>query len=491
MMPFMAETSSAQRLPIVTSGNSTVMRKSSIWKFFIALPVAMSFTLGGASKIHGDSSAYANPAAQDGRTKFIAQVPSIRAAQVSPDAVYRKVWRLIKEDFYDQSYNSQDWNRWEHRYDGKIKTSDDAHKAIESMLASLGDRYTRFLDREAFDDERGQIEAKLYGVGIQIGMDKTQKVVVIAPIDNTPASKAGLLPGDEIAEINGKPTKGLSVEEAAKQIKGPKGTDVTLTLNRSSKQLKVTMKRDEIHINAISTSKMLDPEVAYIRLNSFISQDANKEMVKALTGFSSAKGLILDLRDNPGGLLSNAIEISNMFLEGRKDIVSTVDKDGYKASQKSDGRPIWNRPLVVLINSNSASASEIASGAMKDHDRATLVGQKSYGKGLVQGITRLEDGTGVNVTIARYLTPNDIDIHKKGITPDFVVDLTDKDYKEGKGPWWIDPDGPTAAAKRQPEDMKDTQLQKAMAVIHQKISGAPLMLGNMSATAPKQATDKQ
>lgn len=460
------------------------MPKLNLWKVLVTLPLALSFSLGGTGRIPGD--AVAN--AKEGRTQYVAQLPVKHSAKiVDPEQLYKRVWVLIREEFYDQKYNNQDWNRWQHRYDGKLKTLDDSHKAIESMLASLGDRYTRFLDRDAFDDERGQIEARLYGVGIQIGMDKTHKVVVIAPIDNTPASRAGLMPGDEIAEINGKPTKGMSVEDAAKQIKGPKGTEVSLGLMRAGKPVKVSMKRDEIHIAAVQTAKMITPDVGYIRLTSFISQDANKEMLKALSDLAGAKGIVLDLRDNPGGLLTNAIEISNMFLEGRQDIVSTVDKDGYKTPAVSDGRPITRQPLVVLINKGSASASEIASGAVHDNNRALLVGEKSFGKGLVQGITRLADETGVNVTIARYLTPNETDINKKGIVPDVTVELNEKDYKEGRGPWWADPEGPTV--KRTPEDLKDIQLKRAVNVLQEKLKGGSVIVGTAD-TKPTNAVSK-
>jgi carboxyl-terminal processing protease len=189
-------------------------------------------------------------------------------------------------------------------------------------------------------------------------------------------------------------------------------------------------------------------------------------MSDAITKMSSAKGIILDLRDNPGGLLTNAIDISNMFLESG-NIVSTVDRDGYKTPAQSDGRPLSRQPLVVLVNKGSASASEITSGALKDNGRAILVGQTTFGKGLVQGINKLEDGSGVNITIAKYLTPNDTDINKKGIGPDVKVDLSDKDYKDGKGPWWADPEGPIV--KRSPEDLKDLQLKSAMEVLHRKI----------------------
>jgi carboxyl-terminal processing protease len=190
-------------------------------------------------------------------------------------------------------------------------------------------------------------------------------------------------------------------------------------------------------------------------------------MKEALNRLSSAKGIIFDLRDNPGGLLTNAIEISNMFLN-KGNIVSTVDRDGYKTPAQSDGKPLYQKPLVVLINKGSASASEITSGALHDNGRCLLVGQTTFGKGLVQGINKLKDGTGVNITIAKYLTPSDIDINRKGIGPDVPVNLTEKDFKEGKGPWWEDPEGP--AVKRAPEDLKDIQLKAALQVLKKRLS---------------------
>jgi len=438
------------------------------WTLILAVPVVLSAALGGTNVVKSSD-------------LLASEVPGTRVVQrvfpgssVEPELIYRRVWQLIREDYYDQTYNNQNWSRWEHRYDNKLKTLDDSHKAIETMLNSLGDRYTRFLDRDAFDDERSQIDAHLYGIGVQIGLDKTQKIVVIAPIEGTPAARAGLMPADEIFEINGKSTKGLSVEEAAKQIKGPINTQVELTLLRGKNKVKVRITRAEIPIKAVQTAKMLDSDVGYIRLSSFISQQANREMRESLSKLQTAKGIVLDLRDNPGGLLTNAIDISNMFLDNG-NIVSTVDRDGYKTPAMCDGRPLSHQPLVVLINQGSASASEITSGALRDNGRAALVGQRTFGKGLVQGINRLEDGSGVNITIARYLTPNDTDINKKGITPDIMVELNEKDYREGRGPWWMDPDGPTA--KRAPEDGKDVQLQKAVEVLKKRFGSHSVATG--------------
>lgn len=390
------------------------------------------------------------------------------------EALYQHVWRLISEDYYDQEYGGQDWNRWQHKYDNKLANADDAHLAIATMLTSLGDRYTRFLDHDAFDDERSQIDAKLCGIGVQIGVDKNHRIIIISPLEGTPAFSAGVLANDEIAAINGQPTKGFSVEEAAKQIRGPADTNISLTLMRGKRKLILSMKRAEISIKAVQTVKMLDSSIGYVRLSSFISQQANQEMHDALQKLSPAKGIILDLRDNPGGLLTNAIDITNMFLT-KGNIVSTVDRDGYKTITYSEGKPLCRQPLVVLVNKSSASASEITCGALKDNGRAIIVGQTTFGKGLVQGINRLEDGTGVNVTIAKYLTPNDTDINKKGIAPDVSVPVSDKEINAGVGPWWEDAGAVPSLHSFQ--DTKDIQLKTALRVLKQKVNQeSPLAL---------------
>lgn len=442
------------------------------WKLFLSVPVSLSVVLGGSNLRPG----------LDGNEQYLAAAPGAKlggmqlnaSVQSDPRAVYHRVWTLIKTDYYEETFNGQDWSRWERKYDSKIKTADDAHKAIETMLWSLGDRYTRFLDKDAFEDEKSQIDAKLFGIGIQIGINKAHKIIVIQPIDGTPAQKAGLESWDEIAEIDGKSTKGFTVEDAAKLIRGKIDTDVTLTIMRDKQKIKFAVKRAEIPIKAVQNAQMLGEKaegIGYIRLSSFISQQANREMQSALEKLAPAKGVILDLRDNPGGLLSNAIEISNMFLDSGNNIVSTVDRDGYKTPAQADGHQVSRQPLVILINKSSASASEITSGALKDNGRALLVGQKTFGKGLVQGINRLPDGSGVNITIARYLTPSDSDINKKGITPDVLVDITDKDHKEGRGPWWnSNEESETKKVKRTPDDMQDVQLKAAVDAIKRQIA---------------------
>lgn len=349
-----------------------------------------------------------------------------------PTDLYDQVWRLVNTKFVDQTNNLQDWSKWRHKYDNKIMTNEDAYVAINTMIASLNDPYTKFLDPKEFAEETSSIKGSLKGIGIQIGV-KDGKLTVIAPIEDTPAEKAGLKADDEILEIDGKSTKGITVDKAADQIRGREGTTVTLLIKRGSNEPKLyTITRATIEIKSISQkipdNIAMPSDIGYIRLSSFISRNAASEFRSILEQGYNKKGFIIDLRSNPGGLLSNAIYISDMFLDGGV-IVSTVDRDGYKEFQKATKGTVTNKPVVILINKGSASASEIFSGAMKDNGRAILVGEQSFGKGLVQEINKLPYEAGINITIQKYLTPNGTDINKKGITPDIIVKLTEEDVK--------------------------------------------------------------
>jgi carboxyl-terminal processing protease len=370
----------------------------------------------------------------------------------TPQSLYDEVWKLINTRFVNDDKNGQDWRIWRHRYDAQIKDEQDADVAIETMLASLNDRYTRFLDKDEFAEEGRSIKATLFGIGIQIGV-RDDKLVVIAPIDDTPADKAGLKANDEIQSIDGKLTKGMSVKDAADLIRGEKGSKVHLVIKRDDKPPKdYYIMRDEIKLKSVSLTTPFDTPVpasiGYIKLSTFLSSNAAQEVQNALQSEDGKSGYILDLRSNPGGLLSNAIRIADFFLDDGS-IVSTVDRDGYKEVRYSTPSVITSKPLVILINGGSASASEILSGALKDNARAVLIGERSFGKGLVQEINQLPGGNGVNITTQRYLTPHDIDINKKGIEPDIEVTLTEEDAK----------------AK------KDVQLQKAISVMEEMIKG--------------------
>ena len=375
----------------------------------------------------------------------------------SPVDLYDNVWRLINSKFVDQSNNQQNWAKWRHKYDNQIRTNEDAYVAINTMVASLNDPYTKFLDPKEFADETSSIKGSLKGIGIQIGV-KDGKLMVIAPIEDTPAERAGLQADDEILEIDGVSTKGITVDKAADKIRGKEGTQVTLLVKRKDVAPKTyTITRAEIEIKSISqklpTDMTIPNDFCYIRLSSFISRNAATEFGNILNTNRNKKGFIIDLRSNPGGLLTNAIYISDMFLDGGT-IVSTVDRDGYKETQRASAGVYTKKPLVVLINKGSASASEIFSGAMKDNHRAVIIGEQSFGKGLVQEINKLPYESGINITIQKYLTPNGTDINKKGITPDIVVKLTEDDVK----------------------NKNDLQLKKAVEVLSKMTSGQSIAI---------------
>lgn len=375
----------------------------------------------------------------------------------SPVDLYDNVWRLINSKFVDQSNNQQNWAKWRHKYDNQIRTNEDAYVAINTMVASLNDPYTKFLDPKEFADETSSIKGSLKGIGIQIGI-KDGKLMVIAPIEDTPAERAGLQADDEILEIDGVSTKGITVDKAADKIRGKEGTQVTLLVKRKDVAPKTyTITRAEIEIKSISqklpTDMTIPNDFCYIRLSSFISRNAATEFGNILNTNRNKKGFIIDLRSNPGGLLTNAIYISDMFLDGGT-IVSTVDRDGYKETQRASAGVYTKKPVVVLINKGSASASEIFSGAMKDNHRAVIIGEQSFGKGLVQEINKLPYESGINITIQKYLTPNGTDINKKGITPDIVVKLTEDDVK----------------------NKNDLQLKKAVEVLSKMTSGQSIAI---------------
>ncbi len=350
------------------------------------------------------------------------------AYAATPAELYDDVWKIVNKKYYDPTNNSQDWTKWRYRYENKLKTKEDAYVAIETMLSSLNDPYTRFLDPKEFSEETQSIKGSLKGIGTQIGL-RDGNLVIIAPLEDSPAEKAGLQADDYILEINGESTKGINIEAAADKIRGEKGTTVTLLIQRKGVPNKTySVVRDEIEVKSVSCKPPFETtkipgDIQYIRLSSFISKNAASEIESILSNSSGMKGFIIDLRSNPGGLLTNAIYISDMLLRGGV-IVSTVDRDSYKNTTRARYQQATDKPIVVLINKGSASASEILSGALKDNHRATITGEQSFGKGLVQEINRLPDEAGMNITIQRYLTPSGTDIHKKGITPDIVVELT-------------------------------------------------------------------
>jgi carboxyl-terminal processing protease len=322
--------------------------------------------------------------------------------------------------------------------------------SIKGLLESLGDPYTRFMEPKAYKEMRIRLRGSYSGIGIYIGMKDTQ-LTVIAPIPGTPADKAGLRAKDKIMSIDDKNAKDMSLDEAVSIIRGPQGTKVKLGIirGREKEPKDYIIKREKINIKS-TEFKMLPDKIAYIKLNTFEKQDAPQEVSKALAMAHNekAEGLILDLRGNGGGLLDNAIQIGSMLIR-QGAIVQTVDRDGMREVKYSTGQILWWKPIVVLINEASASASEILAGALKDDKVAAIVGTRSFGKASVQSVRVLQDDSALLLTIAKYLTPSGEDISKKGIQPDYVVEIPTKE----------------AELEAYEKAGRDTQLEKAQEVI--------------------------
>jgi len=350
----------------------------------------------------------------------------------SPKEVIDQTWQIVFRDYLDINgkYKPEQWRSLRRDVLAKSYGSPkEAYEAIRGMLGSLDDPYTRFLDPREFKEMQIDTSGELSGVGIQLSLDKeTRNLVVVSPIEGSPASRAGVQPKDVIVAIDGKSTKGMSTEDAVKLIRGQAGTSVTLTLKRKAQTLEVPLTRERIELHAVDhqiNTSADGVKVGYIRLKQF-NATATKDMRQAVKDLEEkgAQGYVLDLRSNPGGLLMASVEIARQWLnEGT--IVSTKTRDGIQDVKRANGRALTTKPMVVLVNEGSASASEILSGALQDNNRAVLVGQKTFGKGLVQSVRGLSDGSGMTVTIAKYLTPSGRDIHKHGIDPDVTAKMTE------------------------------------------------------------------
>jgi carboxyl-terminal processing protease len=374
-------------------------------------------------------------------------------AETTTFSTFLNVYDLLKSEYVESNVNDTTL----------------IYGAIRGMLASLDDPYTRFMDPKAYSGMQEERAGSFSGIGIQIGM-KDKQLSVIAPMEGTPAAKAGLKAGDKILEIDGKSTKDMAIEEAVTHIRGPRGSGVKLrVLSEGGKASRVvTIVRDNIITKAVKSEDFGD--IGYVRLSTFMANDAADEVKAALLKFKDKKGLIIDLRGNPGGLLPNAIDIGSMFIKKDEAIVHVVNREGEKQSYRASGKVIVDSkiPVAVLVDGGSASASEILSGALQDDHRAVLIGTKTFGKGLVQTVHPLSDGSGVAITTNKYLTPAGHDIHKKGIEPDIKVELPKIDIDKEGNP--VD----KAGHKMTTEDikkLKDTQLDRAKAYIKSKIAG--------------------
>ena len=330
--------------------------------------------------------------------------------------LFSEVLETIKEEYVDE-----------------IDQADVMDSAINGVLQSL-DPYSAYMSPKSFKGMQTDTKGEFGGLGIEIGME-SGVVKVIAPIDDTPASNAGIKSGDYIVEINGKQVQGKSLTEAVELMRGPIGSEINLTIRRKNvkKALNFKIKRAVIEVKSVEAKIIGEREkIGYLRLKSF-NENSYKQLSKKINNFEVNKklnGYILDLRNNPGGLLTQAISITDFFLDDG-EIVSTkgrkVSETRRFFSKKGDG--IKGKPLIVIINNGSASASEIVSGALKDHKRAIILGESTYGKGSVQSIIPLKNGGGIRLTISKYYLPSGKSISEVGVIPDILVEEVGTDFK--------------------------------------------------------------
>lgn len=325
--------------------------------------------------------------------------------------------------------------------------------AIEGMTNSLGDPYTVYMNKKEFETLKLETSGSYAGIGIVVTAEpKTNTILVVSPIEDTPGQRAGILPGDTILKVDGKEVKGTELDQAVSMMKGKPDTIVKLTLKRKDVKDPIvkTITRANIIIKSVK-DKVVNKNLGYIRIASF-DEKTYLEFMKSYNKLMRAKvkGIIIDVRDNPGGLLSQTIKIADRLIP-KGIVVYTEDRNKKRNTWNSDVKEA-EVPLVVLVNGSSASASEILAGALKDTKKATLIGTKTFGKGVVQEVIELEDGTALKVTISQYFTPKGISIDGKGITPDIVVNLPEK-----------------VKTSLSLEEKDDTQLKKAIEVLNSKI----------------------
>ena len=334
-------------------------------------------------------------------------------------------------------------------YLGEVNDEDLLEGAIRGYIDGLGDPYTEYISKEEMQEYMEDTLGNYVGIGIYMIKDeKTNRVKVLSPIKNSPAETAGIQPGDLIIAVNGKEYTGDEMTQMSNDIKGEEGTEVTLTILRNNESLEIKVKREKIKVNPVE-SKVLENNIGYIAFTSFDETTAEdfKSKFEELQK-QNIKSLIIDLRNNGGGLVDQAVDIAGYVLDKDSVVLYEVDKNENEVVEKTTTDPIIDMPIIILTNENTASASEILAGALKDFGKAKTVGIKTYGKGVIQEILSVKDGSGIKITTSEYQTPNRNKINKIGIEPDEKVELPND----------------VTSVLNVPED-KDTQLQKAIEML--------------------------
>jgi len=330
----------------------------------------------------------------------------------------------------------QTWNKARELYIGKSDSKEMFYGAVSGMVASLGDPYTVFLRPQDNEDLASDLSGKFDGIGAEL-TDENGQIVVISPLSGSPAEQAGIKPKDIILEIDGQSTEKMAIDTAVRKIRGKAGTEVKLKIRHVNQQDAIEIKVVRASIKVDSVSYKLETisgkKIAVLKVSQFGDDTmalANKYVGEMKS--AGAEGIIIDLRNNPGGYLDTSVSFSNLFLKKGAVVLKEVDKNGqiteYKANNETS---VPNLPIVILVNNGSASAAEIVAGAMKDNHRAEIIGEKTFGKGSVQQLEPLTGGAALKVTIAKWLTPAGSEINQIGLSPDITISLTEQDKLQG------------------------------------------------------------
>ncbi len=361
-------------------------------------------------------------------TNFL-YIPSVNALSDSKQFVL-DAWMLVNEGYYDpERLNEIQWKKIRQKtLQKQIETSEEAFSAIENMLKPLDDPYTRILRPKDYELlKTSNFGSEINGVGLQLGEDEiTKNIKVISTLAGSPAEEAGIISGDLINKVNGIPTTELGLANTASKLRGESGTKVLVQITSITDEIKeIDLERRSVDLRPVRTKRLRDDShtIGYLRITQF-SESVPKKIEEALKELKDkeVEGIILDLRNNSGGLVSSGIAVAESFLS-EQPIVETKDRKGIKDAIVSQKNTFFDGPMVTLVNKGTASASEILAGALQDNKRSTLMGEQTYGKGLIQSLKSLGENSGIAITVASYLTPKGNNIQGKGITPDKILDL--------------------------------------------------------------------
>ena len=345
----------------------------------------------------------------------------------SPKALVDQAWQIVYRDFVDRSFNRKDWLKLRQTYlNRSYSSTQEAYGAVQAMLSELEDPFTRFLTPEGIKDLVDNVSGGFIGVGLTVGLDpQTKEWIVIEALSGSPAAAAQIQVRDVVVSINGQPTPQIDSNQISQYIIGPVGSKVSLQIRRGDQVQDYQLVREQLDLNPITyqAQATASGRVGYIRFPIFTTKSPQL-MQRAIQALEQqhVKGYILDLRGNPGGVFEASIDIARMWL-GQRQLISRVEQRGQQERYTAKGQALTLKPLIILVDGQSASASEVLSAALQENNRAKLIGSQTFGKGVVQTLANLQDGSGVVVTIAQYYTPKGNNIHKVGITPDVVVNV--------------------------------------------------------------------